>query len=88
MGNREKGALGGCHEISRAGDIVEAKLDGGKMAYLKLKREPGADGKGVVLKNVKYFDASTNEGFEMCKSIEHRADLGGQSSPTRTAMLS
>jgi len=64
-------------EISRAGDIVEAKLAGGQLAYMKLKREPGADGKGVVLKNVKYFDASTNEGFDMYKSIEHRADVGG-----------
>jgi hypothetical protein len=65
-------------EISHAGDIVEAKLAGGQMAYMKLKREPGADGRGVVLKNVKYFDASTNEGFDMYKSIEHRADVGGR----------
>src|SRR5262249_1182837 len=64
-------------EISRAGDIVEAKLADGKMAYLKLKREPGADGKGIVLTNVKYFDASSNDGFEMYKSIEDRADLSG-----------
>ena len=39
--------------------------------------EPGVDGKGVVLKNVKYFDAVENEGFQMYKSIEHRADLAG-----------
>jgi Protein of unknown function (DUF1326) len=64
-------------EINRTGDIAEAKLTGGKMAYMKLKREPGADGKGVVLKNVKYFDAVSNEGFEMYKSIEHRADVAG-----------
>ncbi len=64
-------------EIERAGDIVEAKLGGGKLAYMKLKRKPGADGKGVVLKNVKYFEASTNEGFEMYKSIAHRADVAG-----------
>ena len=44
---------------------------------MKLKREPGADGKGVVLKNVNYFAASTNDGFEMYKSIEHRADVPG-----------
>jgi uncharacterized protein DUF1326 len=62
-------------EFSGGGEIVEAKLAGGQMAYMKLKREPGADGKGVVLKNVKYFDASTNDGFEMYKSIEHRADV-------------
>jgi hypothetical protein len=64
-------------EITRSGDIAEAKLAGGQLAYMKLKREPGADGNGVVLKNVKYFDASTNEGFDMYKSIEHRADVGG-----------
>ncbi len=30
-----------------------------------------------MLKNVKYFDAASNEGFEMYKSIEHRADVAG-----------
>jgi hypothetical protein len=64
-------------EILRTGDIAEAKLDGGNLAYMKLKREPGEDGKGVVLKNVKYFEASKNEGFEMYRSIEHRADVTG-----------
>ncbi len=64
-------------EVHQAGDIVEAKLAGGQQGYMKLKRESGADGKGVVLKNVKYFDASTNEGFAMYKSIEHRADVPG-----------
>ena len=62
-------------EIQRSGDIVEAKLAGGQQGYMKLKREPGADGKGVVLKNVNYFAASRNDGFEMYKSIEHRADV-------------
>ncbi len=64
-------------EITRTADIAEAKLDGGKLAYMKLKREPGADGKGVVLKNVNYFGAQANSGFEMYKSLEHRADIGG-----------
>ena len=64
-------------EITRTADIAEAKLDGGKLAYMKLKREPGADGKGVVLKNVNYFGAQGNDGFEMYKSIEHRADIAG-----------
>jgi hypothetical protein len=64
-------------EVSRQGDIAEAKLDGGKLAYMKLKREPGADGKGVVLKNVQYFGAKNNDGFELYKSIEHRADVAG-----------
>lgn len=64
-------------EIQRSGDSVEAKLAGGKQAYMKLQREPGADGKGVVLRNVKYFAASTNDGFEMYKTVEHRADAAG-----------
>jgi hypothetical protein len=64
-------------EIQRSGDVVEAKLAGGQQAYMKLKREPGVDGKGVVLKNVKYFDAAQNDGFDMYRSIEHRADVAG-----------
>jgi len=64
-------------DIQRFGDIAEAKLAGGQQAYMKLKREPGIDGKGVVLKNVNYFDAVRNDGFEMYKSIEHRADVAG-----------
>lgn len=59
------------------GEIVEAKLEGGKMASLKLQRGPGADGKGVALRNVKYFGAQNNDGFEMYRSIEHRADVMG-----------
>jgi len=64
-------------EISRNGDVVEAKLANGQMAYMKLQREPGSDGKGVVLKNVDYFGAASNGGFEMYKTVEHRADAGG-----------
>src|SRR5438445_13333285 len=64
-------------EILQSGDIVEAKLADGKQAYLKLQREPGIDGKGVVLKNVKYFEAVQNDGFKMYKSIEHRANVAG-----------
>ena len=62
-------------EINHNGDVVEAKLNGGQLAYMKLKREPGSDGKGVVLKNVNYFGAQGNGGFQMYKSIEHRSDL-------------
>jgi hypothetical protein len=62
--------------ISRTGDIVEASLAGGKMAHMKLQRVPGMDGKGVVLHNVKYFDAQKNSGFEMYKSLDHSANLG------------
>ena len=64
-------------EISQSGDIVEAKLGDGTPAYMKLRREPGADGTGVVIKNVKYFDAKENEGFQLYKSIDHHADLSG-----------
>ncbi|MFY9559187.1 MAG: DUF1326 domain-containing protein [Terriglobales bacterium] len=64
-------------EITHTGDIAEAKLGGDAMAYMKLQREPGSDGKGVVLKNVNYFGAQKNGGFEMYKSIEHRANIQG-----------
>jgi len=64
-------------EISRSGDIVEAKLGGGQMAKMKLQREPGADGKGVVLKNVKYFGAQNNDGFELYRSLDHSANVQG-----------
>lgn len=50
-------------EISRSGDIVQATLGGGQLASMKLQREPGADGKGVVLQNVKYFGAQNNRLF-------------------------
>jgi hypothetical protein len=64
-------------EVRQSGDLVEAKLGDGREAYLKLRREPGADGKGVVLKNIKYFNAAQNDGFELYRSVEHRADLEG-----------
>src|SRR5881227_1232145 len=64
-------------EISRTGDIAEAKLGGGQMAHMKLQREPGADGKGVTLKNVNYFGARSNEGFELYKSLDHSANVAG-----------
>jgi hypothetical protein len=64
-------------EILRSGETVEAKLANGQQAYLKLQREPGADGKGVVLRNVSYFGASSNDGFQLFKTVEHRADAGG-----------
>jgi len=64
-------------EISRSGDIAEAKLGDGKMAHMKLQREPGADGKGVVLKNVKYFGAQNNTGFELYRSLDHSANVQG-----------
>src|SRR5919108_3723630 len=56
-------------EIKNQGDVVEASLAGGKMAHMKLQREPGADGTGVVLKNVKYFNAQKNDGFVLYRSL-------------------
>ena len=64
-------------EINKSGDMVNATLGGGQMATMKLQREPGADGKGVVLKNVKYFGAQNNDGFEMYRSLEHSANVQG-----------
>jgi len=64
-------------EVRHSGDLVEAKLADGREAYLKLRREPGADGKGVGLKNIKYFNAVQNDGFGLYRSVEHRADLVG-----------
>src|SRR5207247_9960038 len=64
-------------EIAQSGNIAEAKLGGGQMAHMRLQREPGADGKGVVLKNVNYFGAHSNEGFALYKSIDHSADVAG-----------
>ncbi len=64
-------------QVDRAGDIVNATLGGGQLATMKLKREAGADGKGVVLKNVKYFGAQNNDGFDMYRSLEHSANVQG-----------
>ena len=64
-------------DITQQGDIVEASLQNGKMAHMKLKKEPGADGNGVVLKNVNYFGAQSNDGFALYKSLDHSADVSG-----------
>src|SRR5260370_819343 len=64
-------------EISKSVDIVNATLGGGQMASMKLTREAGADGKGVVLRNVKYFGAQNNDGFEMYRSLDHSAHVQG-----------
>ena len=58
-----------------SGDTVTASLGGGQLATMKLQREAGADGKGVVLRNVKYFGAQNNDGFEMYRSLEHSANV-------------
>lgn len=45
---------------------AEARLDGGKAAEVVMSRFSGATGKGTaVIKNMKYFAASRNEGFNI-----------------------
>jgi len=45
---------------------AEAKLDGGKAAEVVMGRFPGAAGEGTtVIKNMKYFAASRNNGFNI-----------------------
>ena len=53
--------------ITKSGDIVKAKLAGGRQAHLKLQRGAWVDVKGVALKNVKYFEAPQNDGFQLYK---------------------
>jgi hypothetical protein len=45
---------------------AEAKLDGGREAEVILTRNPGAPGKGTtVIKNMSYFAATRNDGFNI-----------------------
>lgn len=45
---------------------AEAKLDGGKAAEVAMSRFSGATGKGTtVIKNMKYFAAARNDGFNI-----------------------
>ena len=45
---------------------AEAKLDGGKAAEVVLTRYPGATGEGTtVIKNMSYFAATRNDGFNI-----------------------
>jgi hypothetical protein len=45
---------------------AEARLDGGKAAEVVLIRNPGATGEGTtVIKNMRYFGASRNDGFNI-----------------------
>ena len=45
---------------------AEAKLDGGKAAEVILTRFPGATGTGTtVIKNMSYFAATRNDGFNI-----------------------
>src|SRR5215471_9543782 len=64
-------------QIDRTQGMVTALLGGGQQATMRLQREPGADGKGVVLRNVKYFGAQNNDGFEMYRSLDHSANVQG-----------
>jgi len=45
---------------------AEAKLDGGRAAYVMMSRFSGATGNGTsVIKNMKYFGAPRNDGFNI-----------------------
>ncbi len=44
-------------------DSAHATIDGGKTAEVKLKRFPGMTDEPVVIKNLKYWGASNNDGF-------------------------
>jgi hypothetical protein len=44
-------------------DHAEAKLDGGKMGEVQLKKNPGMSDDPIVIKNLKYWGAQRNEGF-------------------------
>jgi len=44
-------------------DRAEARLDGGKVAEVVLKRTQGMTNDSVVIKNLKYWGASRNDGF-------------------------
>src|SRR5258705_284299 len=44
-------------------DHAEAKLDGGKMAEVQLKKNQGMSDDAIVIKNLKYWGAPRNEGF-------------------------
>jgi len=44
-------------------DHAEAKLDGGKMAEVQLKKNAGMNDDPIVIKNLKYWGAPRNDGF-------------------------
>ncbi|MEA2553592.1 MAG: hypothetical protein QOJ65_1768, partial [Fimbriimonadaceae bacterium] len=53
----------------RDGNNGYAKM--GDKAEVKLTGVTGPDGKLVVIKNLKYWGADNNEGFELAKSVHH-----------------
>ena len=46
-------------------DHAEAKLDGGKMAEVQLKKNQGMSDEPIVIKNLRYWGAPRNDGFVM-----------------------
>ena len=53
-------------EFEAAATHAEARLDGGKAARMVLTRNPGAATEGTtVIRNMKYFAASRNDGFNI-----------------------
>ena len=74
-------------EINHSWDIVNASLGGGQMASMKLKRERGADGKGVVLKNVSISERGTMTASK-CIALSITAPMcKDMNSPTPTGTL-
>ncbi len=60
---------------------AEARLDGGKAAYVVMSRFSGATGEGTsVIKNMKYFAAPRNDGFNIMP-VERIAYRRGPSPP-------
>jgi Protein of unknown function (DUF1326) len=61
---------------------AEAKLDGGKAAEVVMSRFSGATGKGTsVIKNMKYFAASRNDGFNIMPVDQLAYRRGPQPAP-------
>ncbi|MBI1755953.1 MAG: DUF1326 domain-containing protein [Fimbriimonas ginsengisoli] len=58
----------------RTGDKGHATLDG--HGEVNLEAVPGANGKPIVINNLKYFGADTNNGFELAYSNHHYKGFG------------
>ena len=57
-------------------DEASATLDGGKTAEVHLKRFPGMKGEPVVIRNLPYFGASSNDGFIIMPNVVEALHAG------------
>lgn len=57
-------------------DEAHAMLDGGKTAEVVLKRYPGHGDQPVVIKNLKYFNEKSNDGFIMMPNTVETYRMG------------